>query len=111
VPDIAVFRWQRIPRQPNGRVANRFDLYPDWTIEILSPEQSQTRVTRNILHCLANGAEMGWILDPEESSIFVYEPNQVMRLFDQPRMRLPVPSFAKSIELTTEQIFAWLVLD
>jgi Uma2 family endonuclease len=111
VPDIAVFRWQRIPRQPNGRVANRFDLCPDWTIEILSPEQNQTRVTRNILHCLAHGAEMGWILDPQESTIFVYEPNQVMRLFDQPGMHLPVPSFANSIELTTEQIFAWLLLD
>ena len=43
VPDIAVFRWQRIPRQPTGAVANVFAIAPDWTIEILLPNQSQTR--------------------------------------------------------------------
>ncbi|NJL88327.1 MAG: Uma2 family endonuclease, partial [Leptolyngbyaceae cyanobacterium SM1_1_3] len=46
VPDIAVFRWQRIPRTPSGRVANRFESHPDWAIEILSPQQSQTTPTR-----------------------------------------------------------------
>ena len=29
VPDVSVFRWDRIPRQPSGRVANRFESYPD----------------------------------------------------------------------------------
>lgn len=29
VPDISVFRWQRIPRANNGRIANRFELHPD----------------------------------------------------------------------------------
>jgi Uma2 family endonuclease len=37
IPDITVFRWQRIPRTPSGRVANRFEIHPDWAIEILSP--------------------------------------------------------------------------
>jgi Uma2 family endonuclease len=49
VPDIAVFVWDRIPRTENGRVANKFVIAPDWTIEILLPEQSQTKVTKNIL--------------------------------------------------------------
>jgi Uma2 family endonuclease len=115
VPDIAIFRWERIPRQPNGRVANRFEIPPDWTIEILSPDQSQTKVTRNILHCLDHGTEMGWMLDAEESGIFVYEPNQTPRFFDQPTMVLPVPSFAHgidpTIELAVEQVFAWLIVD
>ena len=35
VPDIAVLRWERIPRDEDGQVANRFLTYPDWTIEIL----------------------------------------------------------------------------
>lgn len=52
VPDISVFTWQRIPRKENGGVANIFAAAPDWTIEILSPDQSQTKVTKNILHCL-----------------------------------------------------------
>jgi len=36
------FEWQHIPLLPNGRIANKFEISPDWTIEILSPEQSQS---------------------------------------------------------------------
>ena len=32
VPDISVFAWQRIPRKPNGRIENRFEIAPDWAI-------------------------------------------------------------------------------
>jgi len=92
VPDIAVFRSERIPRDSDGEVANRFDLHPDqrsqqapsveegvicdWIIEILSPNQSQTKVVCNILHCLDYGTEMGWLLDPEESCLFVYDASK-----------------------------------
>ena len=43
VPDIAVFLWNQIPRDENGEVANTFPAAPDWTIEILSSDQSQTK--------------------------------------------------------------------
>lgn len=43
VPDVSVFTWQRIPRDENGQVANVFKASPDWTIEILSPDQRQTK--------------------------------------------------------------------
>lgn len=51
VPDIAVLLWGRIPRQANSKVANVFSIAPDWTIEILSPDQSQTKVTQ--ISCIA----------------------------------------------------------
>ncbi len=44
VPDVSVFSWQRIPRDANGEIANVFLAAPDWTIEILSPDQSQTKL-------------------------------------------------------------------
>ena len=39
VPDLAIFRWHRIPRKPSGRIENRFNYHPNWAIEILSLEQ------------------------------------------------------------------------
>jgi len=108
IPDIAVFRTQRIPRESNGDIANLFNLHPDWTIEILSPNQSQTKVIRNILHCLNHGTDMGWLLDPEESCIFVYGANNSVQVFDQPQMVLPVPEFAQAVQLTVSEIFDWL---
>jgi Uma2 family endonuclease len=109
VPDISVFTWERIPRKENGGVANIFAIAPDWTIEILSPDQSQTKVTKNILHCLKHETQMGWLIDPEEQSIFVYFPNQPAEVFDEPTSQLPMPSFAREFQLTLGDLFSWLL--
>ena len=108
VPDIAVFSWENIPRDENGEVANTFMIAPDWTIEILSPGQSQTKVVRNILHCLVHGSQMGWLIDPEEKLVFVYFADQRIILFELESDRLPVPSFADSLNITVGQLFSWL---
>ncbi|MCJ8279404.1 MAG: Uma2 family endonuclease, partial [Rivularia sp. ALOHA_DT_140] len=74
VPDIAVFKWSNIAFSANGDVPDSFTNPPDWTIEILSPEQKPNKVIGNILHCLEHGSSLGWFLDPEDSSILVFEP-------------------------------------
>ncbi len=109
IPDISVFLWGRIPRKENGGVANVFSTAPDWTIEILSPDQSQTKVTKNILHCLKYGTQMGWLIDPDEQSVFVYLKDQPTSFYDEPGTRLPVPEFAKDLNLTVEGLFSWLL--
>jgi Uma2 family endonuclease len=109
VPDIVVFIWSRVPRDENGEVANTFLGAPDWTIEILSPEQSQTKVTKNILHCLKHGTQMGWLIDPDEKTVFVYSPQQEPEVFDEPDKVLPMPSFASELHLTIKDLFAWLL--
>ncbi|MBE9067211.1 Uma2 family endonuclease [Leptolyngbya cf. ectocarpi LEGE 11479] len=108
VPDIAVFLNQRIPQDPDGDVANAFNLHPDWTIEILSPNQSHTRVVRNILHCLDNGTEMGWLIDPDEFCLFVYDSDKSVQSFENTDITLPVPAFAQSLQLKVGDIFSWL---
>lgn len=108
VPDIAVFTWERIPSTPEGAIANQFNAHPDWAIEILSPDQSVTRVTSNILHCLNHGSQMGWLIDPNEKLILVYASNQQPSFFDTMGDRLPVPDFADALNLTLEQLFGWL---
>jgi Uma2 family endonuclease len=109
VPDVAVFTWERIPRKDNGGIANVFNIAPDWTIEILSPDQSHTRVTRNILHCLEHGTELGWLIDPSEQSIFAYYPRQQPAFFEDVNAVLPVPDFAQSFQLTLGELFSWLL--
>ena len=109
IPDISVFTWNRIPRKEDGGIANAFLIAPDWTIEILSPDQSQTKVTKNILHCLKYGTQMGWLIDPEEQSVFVYLPDRPTLLYDESDARLPVPEFAQDFCLTVEDLFQWLL--
>ncbi|MBA3924138.1 MAG: Uma2 family endonuclease [Nostocaceae cyanobacterium] len=108
IPDVSVFTWERIPRDQDGKVSNTFMIAPDWTIEILSPGQSQTKVVRNILHCLVHGTLMGWLIDPEEELVFVYFGDRTLSVFEQMSDRLPVPPFAESFSLTVGQLFSWL---
>ncbi len=109
VPDVVVLTWDHILRDENGEIANLFTIAPDWTIEILSPDQSQTKVTKNILHCLRYGTEMGWLIDPNEQTVLIYRPKQETEIFDKLDLILPVPSFAKEINLTVKDVFAWLL--
>jgi Uma2 family endonuclease len=116
VPDVTVFTnaspgerlRQRIPRDENGDIANVFAIAPDWTIEILSPDQSQTKVTKNILHCLQHGTQMGWLIDPAERSIFVYTADRATQVFEEEVDILPVPEFAINFQLTLGDLFGWL---
>jgi Uma2 family endonuclease len=110
VPDIVVLIWDRIPCDQNGEIANIFPLAPDWTIEILSPEQSHTKVTKNILHCLKHGTQIGWLIDPAEKAVFVYRPKQEIEVFDEPDNLLPVPSFISNLNLTIRDLFSWLLI-
>lgn len=106
VPDIAVFYWARIPTTTEGDIANQFNSFPDWVIEILSPNQKSTKVIDNIVHCLEHGSQVGWLIDCEERAIFVFQPQQTPAVYRH-NQQLPILKEI-NLELTPDQIFAWL---
>ena len=103
VPDVAVFAWERIPTDERGDVGNVFQAAPDWTIEILSPDQSQTKVTSNILHCLEHGRRLGWLIDPDERAVLVYPPGQQPQILHKEQEILPVPNSMDNFQLSVGQ--------
>ncbi|MCT7983343.1 Uma2 family endonuclease [Laspinema sp. A4] len=107
VPDISVFESHRIPRKPNGRVENRFTIAPDWTIEILSPDQSATRVIQKIILCLNHGTKLGWLVDPEDESVLIFKPNQNPEL-KTGEDALPGLSVLTDWQLSAQDLFGWL---
>ncbi|BAY17691.1 hypothetical protein NIES2109_02750 [Nostoc sp. HK-01] len=108
VPDVAVFSWTRLPIDENGDIANTFTIAPDWMIEILSPEQSHTKVTKKILHALNHGTQMGWLIDPDERFIAAYPAGKQPLAFEALDSLLPVPNFCQELQLTVGEIFGWL---
>jgi Uma2 family endonuclease len=110
VPDITVFAWQRIPLDANGEIKNTFELAPDWTIEILSPDQSSTRVINNILFCLNHGTELGWFIDPQERLIMTFRPGEQPEI-KQNQDILPVLSSLGDLQLSVQDVFSWLSLN
>ena len=79
---------------------------PEWAIEILSPNQGETRVTRNLLHVLRYGGQLGWLVDPREKAILVFRPD---RLPDEVTGETILPVLpGVGLELTADRLFAWL---
>lgn len=110
VPDIAVFDWERIPTDKDGEIANVFPLAPDWTIEILSPDQRHTPVIKDITRCLKNGTQMGWLINPEERAVLVFRPEETVEIFDEPEAILPMPAFMEMKPYRVIDLFGLLVL-
>ncbi len=108
VPDIAVFENSRVPVNAEGDIDNVFTIAPDWTIEILSPDQRPAKVLKNINHCIAHGTQMGWLIDPEDRVVMVVDAGQRLEVIDDLAVILPVPGFAKEIQLALADIFGWL---
>ncbi len=109
VPDVAVFQWHRIPFTGNGEVPDNFELSPDWTIEILSPEQKPNKVIGNILHCLSHGCQVGWFIDPDDRSVLQFLPSQQPELLQGSDRLLVLEKI--ELELTVDRVFGWLKME
>lgn len=107
VPDIAIFEWSRIPLHPDGKIANKFEIPPDWIIEILSPEQSPNRVIRKITFSIKNGTKLGWFLDSSDESIMIFQPNKLPEI-KQGKDILPVMTVLGNWQLSVEDVFSCL---
>lgn len=109
VPDLSVFTWQRIPIDDQGEIEDIFSLPPDWAIEILSPDQSSTRVISNILFCLDQGTSLGWLIDPRERIVMSFLPQQQPQSH-QGEEPLPVLSDLADLRFSPTTVFSYLSL-
>ena len=74
-------------------------------------EELLTTININkILHCLENGCQLGWLIDPEARSILAFPPGQQPKIFSSDEDVLPTPEFLTELSLTSDRLFAWLKL-
>ncbi len=101
VPDITIILSTRVPTE-NSPVQGA----PNWMIEILSPDQSTTRLITKIQACLLEGTQLGWLVDPTEQVIMVFWSDRPLIIVSG-RNQVPVlPDI--NLQLTAQDIFNWL---
>ena len=74
MPDVAVYRWDRIPRDAQGRIVYDFLEPPDVIFEIISPGQSTNRLIRRCLTYVRGGVQAALLVDPRDESIVMIRP-------------------------------------
>ena len=52
---------------------------------------------------------MGWLIDPDERTVFVYRSKQETEVFNESDEVLPMPPFASELHITVKDLFAWLL--
>ncbi|MEH1870524.1 Uma2 family endonuclease [Nostoc sp.] len=107
VPDIAVFEWSRLIVDEDGEIANKFKIYPDWIIEILSPDQFPNRVIDKIIFCINHGTKLGWFIDSNDKSVMVFQPNKLPEV-KYNNDKLTVLDVLTDWQITPADIFSWL---
>ena len=104
VPDVAVYRWVRIPRTAESKIAHDFRLPPDIAVEIVSPAQSANALVRRCAWYVANGVEIALLVDPADESVLIFQSlatPRVIRGTDQIDLDRVLPGF----ELTAVELF------
>lgn len=107
VPDIAVYRWSRIPFTERGRVPNTFPEPPDIAIEIVSPDQSVTALAKRCQWFVEHGVGLALLIDPGEESVIIFRPESGARVLagtDEIDFGDTLPGFRP----TVQELFALL---
>jgi Uma2 family endonuclease len=71
-PDVAVYRWDRVPRDADGVIMDDFVEPPDVVIEIVSPEESPNHLIRRCLSFMDTGVRMTALVDPDDESVIMF---------------------------------------
>ena len=69
VPDLGVYRWERIPRTAAGRLTNAPPVPPDIAIEIISPGQSVAELIDKGRRYLSHGVAIVLVVHPEGETV------------------------------------------
>jgi Uma2 family endonuclease len=110
VPDVAIYRWERIPRNAEGGVADRFLTPPDVAVEIRSPEQTAQAQIRRCRDYVRDGVSLAIMVDPERLRVWIFRANQAeQELRDQQSFTLD--PILPNIQITPTEIFGALRLD
>jgi Uma2 family endonuclease len=110
VPDVSIYRWERIQRDGAGLVADEFTEPQDIAIEIVSPGQHVNALVRRSIWYVDNGVQIALVVDPEDESVLTFRRGQPVRAShgsDAINLADVLPGF----ELSAEQVFAALRID
>ena len=109
VPDVAVYRWERIPRTDAGEVADDFFEPPDIAVEVVSPEQSVNALVRRCLWYVDHGVRLALLIDPDDRSVIVFRPVPQPSALQAPD-RIDVADVLPGLQLAVADLFAALSL-
>jgi len=83
-PDVAWVRLSRLAALTLAEKRGFLPLCPDFAIELRSPTDRVPVLQAKMGEYVANGTALGWLIDPEARSVWVYRPERPVEHLDRP---------------------------
>jgi Uma2 family endonuclease len=81
-PDAAWVLRSRLAGVPLEEKEKFLPLCPDFVIELRPPSDDLAGLQAKMDEYIANGARLGWLIDPEETRVHVYRPGTAVEILD-----------------------------
>ena len=83
-PDVSWVKKSRLATLSPQQKKRFLPLCPDFVIELRSLTDSINALQDKMLEYIANGASLGWLIDPETKQVHVYQPDKPVFVLDDP---------------------------
>jgi Uma2 family endonuclease len=78
---VSKARWDKLTEKEQEAFP---PLCPDFVVELRSPSDELKELQAKMEEYLANGAQLGWLIDPFEKKVYVYRPGEAVAGLDHP---------------------------
>lgn len=78
---IRLDRWNALTDEEKGEFA---PICPDFVVELRSPSDPLEGLREKMREYIANGAQLGWLIDPIERTVHVYRPRTAVESLENP---------------------------
>lgn len=81
-------RWENLTAEQRQKFA---PLCPDFVIELKSPSDELAPLQVKLEEYMANGAQLGWLIDPKNKQVHCYYPGQAPQIVEHPSQLSAAP--------------------
>jgi Uma2 family endonuclease len=83
-PDAAWVARAQLAQLTRSQKQKFIPLAPDFVVEIKSPTDSMRVLQAKMREYIANGTRLGWLIDPQERTVYVFRPHTAVRRINSP---------------------------
>jgi Uma2 family endonuclease len=83
-PDVSWVRNERLEALTDEQWQRFLPLCPDFVLELRSPSDTLRQLQQKMEEYQANGAHLGWLLDPVNQQVHLYRPGAAVEVLNAP---------------------------
>lgn len=83
-PDVSWMRRERWDALTDQQKNSFAQICPDFVVELRSGSDRLKTLQEKMEEYIANGAALGWLIDPKKKKVHIYQPNASVQILDNP---------------------------